>query len=92
MDTSVKLNDFVAMQGQVSAAKVNGSDYKNEAFYGFMQQTAQTQKQVVIILPQNQNLKKTLLQKILQKKIVLIQKKMLQSQTNNKEKKQTAKM
>ena len=44
MDTSVKLNDFVTMQGQVSAAKVNGSDYKNEAFYGFMQQTAQTQK------------------------------------------------
>lgn len=44
MDTSVKLNDFVAMQGQVSATKVNGSDYKNEAFYSFMQQTAQTQK------------------------------------------------
>ncbi len=45
MDTSVKLNDFVTtMQGQVSATKVNGSDYKNEAFYGFMQQTAQTQK------------------------------------------------
>lgn len=45
MDTSVKLNDFATtMQGQVSATKVNGSDYKNEAFYGFMQQTAQTQK------------------------------------------------
>lgn len=44
MDTSVKLNDFVTMQGQVSATRVNGSDYKNEAFYGFMQQTAQTQK------------------------------------------------
>ncbi|NDO46393.1 flagellar hook-length control protein FliK [Clostridium sp. MD294] len=44
MDTSVKLNDFVTMQGQVSAAKAKGSDYKNEAFYGFMQQTAQTQK------------------------------------------------
>ena len=47
MDTSVKLNDFVTMQGQVSAAKVNGSDYKNEAFYGFMQQTAQTQKTMI---------------------------------------------
>ncbi len=44
MDTSVKFNDFVAMQGQVMTTKVNGSDYKNDAFYGFMQQTAETQK------------------------------------------------
>ncbi len=44
MDTSVKFNDFVAMQGQAMTTKVNGSDYKNDAFYGFMQQTAETQK------------------------------------------------
>ncbi|MEY8319571.1 flagellar hook-length control protein FliK [Lachnospiraceae bacterium 46-61] len=44
MDTSIKFNDFVAMQGQVMTTKVNGSDYKNDAFYGFMQQTAETQK------------------------------------------------
>jgi len=44
VDTSVKFNDFVAMQGQVMTTKVNGSDYKNDAFYGFMQQTAETQK------------------------------------------------
>ena len=44
MDTSVKFNDFVAMQGKAMTTKVNGSDYKNDAFYGFMQQTAETQK------------------------------------------------
>ena len=44
MDTSVKFNDFATMQGQAMTTKVNGSDYKNDAFYGFMQQTAETQK------------------------------------------------
>ena len=44
MNTSVKFNDFVAMQGQAMTTKVNGSDYKNDAFYGFMQQTAEIQK------------------------------------------------
>jgi flagellar hook-length control protein FliK len=44
VDTSVKFNDFVAMQGQAMTTKLNGSDYKNDAFYGFMQQTAETQK------------------------------------------------
>lgn len=44
MDTSVKFNDFATMQGQAITTKVNGSDYKNDAFYGFMQQTAETQK------------------------------------------------
>lgn len=45
MDTSLKLNDFATtMQTQVSTAKLSGSDYKNEAFYSFMQQTTEAQK------------------------------------------------
>lgn len=44
MDTSVKVSDFVAMQGQMMSQKLTGANYKNDAFYRFMKQTADTQK------------------------------------------------
>ncbi len=44
MDTSVKVSDFVAMQGQMTSQKLTGANYKNDAFYRFMKQTADTQK------------------------------------------------
>ena len=46
MDTSVKVSDFVAMQGQMTSQKLTGANYKNDAFYRFMKQTADTQKTI----------------------------------------------
>ena len=39
-----KVSDFVAMQGQMTSQKLTGANYKNDAFYRFMKQTADTQK------------------------------------------------
>ncbi len=44
MEASVKAADFVAMQGQMMLQKASGADYKNDAFYRFMKQTADSQK------------------------------------------------